>query len=39
VTIVARDLKAPADKMLKLGFLNAPLDIKGLLVKQYRPKP
>ena len=39
VTIVARDLKAPAEKMLKLGFLKAPLDIKGLLVKQYRPKP
>ena len=38
-TIVARDLKAPAEKMLKLGFLKAPLDIKGLLVKQYRPKP
>jgi ABC-type nitrate/sulfonate/bicarbonate transport system substrate-binding protein len=35
-TIVAADLKAPADKMLKLGYLKAPLDIKGLLLKQYR---
>ena len=37
LTIVARDMKAPSEKMLKLGVLKAPLDIKGLLIKQYRP--
>ena len=35
-TIVANDLKAPADKMLALGFLKKPLDVAGLLLKQYR---
>ena len=35
-TIVAADLKGPADKMLALGYLKAPLDVKGLLYKQYR---
>lgn len=35
-TIVAADLKGPADKMLALGYLKTPLDIKGLLYKQYR---
>lgn len=35
-TVVAADLKAPADKMLALGYLKKPLDIKGLLYKQYR---
>lgn len=35
-TVVLADLKAPADKMLALGYLKAPLDVKGLLLKQYR---
>lgn len=35
-TVVAADLKGPADKMLALGYLKSPLDIKGLLLKQYR---
>ena len=35
-TIVAADLKGPADKMLALGFLTKPLDVAGLLLKQYR---
>lgn len=35
-TIVALDLSGPASKMLKLGYLTKPLDIKGLLYKQYR---
>ena len=37
-TIVARDMKAPSEKMLTLGYLKVPLDIRGLLMKQYRPK-
>ena len=37
LTIVARDMKAPSEKMLKLGFLKTPVDIRGLLIKQYRP--
>jgi len=35
-TITALDLRGPADKMLALGYLKKPLDIKGLLYKQYR---
>ena len=35
-TIVANDLKSPAAKMLALGFLKQPVDIAGLLLKQYR---
>ncbi len=35
-TVVALDLKGPADKMLALGYLTKPLDIKGLLYPQYR---
>ena len=35
-TIVAYDLKGPAAKMLDLGFLKKPVDVAGLLVKQYR---
>lgn len=35
-TIVANDLKNPASKMLALGFLKQPVDIAGLLLKQYR---
>ena len=35
-TIVANDLKTPAAKMLALGFLKQPVDIAGLLLKQYR---
>lgn len=35
-TVTALDLRGPADKMLALGYLTKPLDIKGLLYKQYR---
>ena len=35
-TVTALDLRCPADKMLALGSLTKPLDIKGLLYKQYR---
>jgi len=35
-TIVANDLRNPASKMLELGFLKKPVDIAGLLLKQYR---
>lgn len=35
-TIVANDLRNPASKMLELGFLKQPVDVGGLLLKQYR---
>lgn len=35
-TIVKNDLANPASKMLALGFLKAPVDVSGLLLKQYR---
>lgn len=35
-TVVALDLKNPASKMLELGFLKKPVDVAGLLLKQYR---
>lgn len=35
-TVTALDLRGPADKMLALGYLTKPLDIKGLLYPQYR---
>jgi ABC-type nitrate/sulfonate/bicarbonate transport system substrate-binding protein len=35
-TVVKSDLRGPADKMLALGYLTKPLDINGLLLKQYR---
>ena len=36
-TILAADLKRPADKMLLLGYLTTPLNTSGLLMRQYRP--
>jgi NitT/TauT family transport system substrate-binding protein len=35
-TIVKNDLANPASKMLALGFLTKPVDVNGLLLKQYR---
>ncbi len=35
-TIVKNDLANPASKMLALGFLTKPVDVAGLLMKQYR---
>lgn len=35
-TIVKNDLANPASKMLALGFLTKPVDVSGLLLKQYR---
>lgn len=35
--VTRTDVSRPAQKMYELGFLKKPADIKGLLVKQYRP--
>ena len=35
-TIVKQDLQLPANKMLALGYLKSPLNVSGLLLKQYR---
>lgn len=35
-TVVAADVTTPAGKMLALGFLKKPVDVAGLLAKQYR---
>lgn len=35
-TIVKNDLSNPASKMLELGYLKKPVDVAGLLLKQYR---
>lgn len=35
-TIVKADVEGPAQKMLQLGFLTKPVDVAGLLLKQYR---
>lgn len=35
-TIVKTDVSATAQKMYELGFLTKPVDVSGLLLKQYR---